>query len=74
MFNKPSRRKKLYAVVVDGQLIGVFPTKKMSRELTFSGVKEVIELFWTGGFYGKEEDTNSFRNLSYDNYESNFDF
>lgn len=73
MFNKPTRRKKLYAVIVDGEFVGVFPTKKMSKELSYSGNKEVIELFWNGGFFGKDLDT-SYASVAF-NYEDRvFDF
>lgn len=53
MFNKPPRRRKLYAVLDVAEIVGVFPTKKLAKE--FAGTdKKVVELFWTGGYYNTE--------------------
>jgi len=73
MFNKPTRRKKLYAIMSGNEFIGVFPTKKMAKELDFDS-KEIIELFWTGGFYTKDADRVC-KDISFQqDYDSRFDF
>lgn len=73
MFNKPTRRKKLYAVIVNGELLGVYPTKKMTKELNEDGNKEIIELFWNGGFFGKDQDT-SHATVFFNHEDRMFDF
>lgn len=78
MFNKPSRRKKLYAILVNDELVGVFPTKKMAQSLQYNNeqdVKKVIPIYWTGGFYTTNEEemyspTSHYRNI----IEQQFDF
>lgn len=73
MFNKPTKRKKLYAVIVDNELVGIFPTKKMTNELNYTSTKTIVELFWNGGFYGKELDM-SYRTMLAYKQEEGFDF
>lgn len=62
MFNKPPRRNKLYAVIDVSEIVGIFPTKKLAKEIASSD-KKIVELMWTGGFYST--DKNEIRNVSY---------
>jgi hypothetical protein len=73
MFNKPTRRKKLYAIISGSEFIGVFPTKKMAKELNYED-KQIIELFWTGGFYTKDSSLVC-EHISFNyEYDAKFDF
>ena len=62
MFNKPPRKQKLYAVIDTSDIVGIFPTKKLAKEIA-STDKKIVELSWTGGFYTTEK--NNIQNVSH---------
>lgn len=68
MFNKPPRRNKLYAVMDQSEVVGIFPTKKLAKEIAGKD-KKTVELIWTGGFYSTE--ATVVQNVS---YVPNYDF
>jgi hypothetical protein len=62
MFNKPPRRAKLYIVTSGNDVVGIFPTKKLAKQIECSD-KKVVEMNWNGGFFTQEVD-QSLRTVS----------
>lgn len=54
MFNRPPRRFKLYAVTDSNAIIAICPTKKLAKQIA-NEHQQVVEMFWTGGFYSTEK-------------------